>query len=215
MAKRKSHRRRKTSRALNVGGKTVRRRKRRGLSEGGFKSLMKPDLKSNPLVGGAVGGAGARVIQGFIPKSVTEAMGKDGKPTMIAKFAKPLAIAGAGVVAQQMKQPLVAAACFGVAVFTAMGAAGMLADDMADSFFQTQRYADPNLLNEDIAFYDDASGQYISLSDAEALQMAGLEDTMLLSDNLYEEESPYPNYSMLNDTMLLSDDAYQTYQLVD
>lgn len=216
MAKRKTHKRRKeSSRALSVGGKKVRRRKRRGLSEG-FGTLVKPDIKTNPLFGGVAGGAGSRVVYGLVPKGVTEALGKDGKPTLLAKFARPLAIAAVGAVAHKMKQPQVAAACFGVATFVAMGAAGMLADD---SFLQTTRYADPNLLNDDVAFYDEGSGQWISLSDEEAIQI-GVGDTMMLSrmssnNDLEDEDSPYPNYSNLQDTMMLSDEGYNTYQIVD
>lgn len=178
------HTRRRRHSALSTHHR--RRRRHHGLSAPGLKqALTNFSLKTNPLMGGAAGGAvskGVEKVLGMIK------LDPNGLPH---KIISGVGLFAASFGAWKMKQPLVSAGIAGVAMYKALNHVAFLNDDSLSPAV----YANPNLLkDEGISFYDEATGNYVTLSEDEMIQ---LHDTLLQADG-----SPYPEYQPLYDTLL-------------
>jgi len=198
MKKRKKTRRRLSDNGnITLGARGRKRKKsRKGRRLGASMPIIGELSLKNPLLGGAAGGAAARLLMGLIPDDLLNGVTTPAAvPAPAPGAAAPAAIqAGLNKAAPYIKggilalaafllrknQPAVAAGIMGAATELTMGKLGMLGEGM-----QQTLYADPNLL-----------------SDTVLLEDVTIQDNMLLSSN---RKSPYPGYSPLYDNMLLSD----------
>lgn len=188
-----THRRKRT---------TTRRRKRRGLSDN-FLSMQ------NPLIGGLIGGGVGMIVDNVIPNDVASkagilpntatkgsASGSTGMSDTNASGLIKSVLLVTGAFFARKKFPFIAAGMAASAV--KMGGESLGLGEPGKKYFRKGKFANPNLLKEDIALYDSGTGRYFAISENDMLQ---LNESLLLSGR--GEQSPYSDYQVMQDNLLM------------